>query len=33
MPFLGTFFILGIWSCFLIYLCFKPYAGEGVLPT
>ncbi|CAK7311107.1 Testis-expressed protein 35 [Vulpes lagopus] len=34
MPRLATLFILGLWSCFLIYLCFKPYAGEDdMLPS
>ncbi|CAK7296445.1 Testis-expressed protein 35 [Vulpes lagopus] len=34
MPRLATLFILGLWSCFLIYLCFKPYTGEDdMLPS
>eukprot|EP00071_Canis_lupus_P043156 XP_022276713.1 testis-expressed protein 35 isoform X9 [Canis lupus familiaris] len=34
MPHLATLFILGLWSCFLIYLCLKPYAGEDdMLPS
>ncbi|XP_077619255.1 testis-expressed protein 35 isoform X2 [Crocuta crocuta] len=33
VPCLGTLFILGIWSCFLMYLCFKSYVGEDVFPT
>ncbi|XP_077757959.1 testis-expressed protein 35 isoform X11 [Canis aureus] len=34
MPPLATLFILGLWSCFLIYLCLKPYAGEDdMLPS
>ncbi|XP_032175160.1 testis-expressed protein 35 isoform X5 [Mustela lutreola] len=30
---LATLFILGFWSCFLIYLYFQPYVVEDMLPT
>ncbi|XP_004762039.1 testis-expressed protein 35 isoform X5 [Mustela putorius furo] len=30
---LATLFILGFWSCFLIYLYFQPYVMEDMLPT
>lgn len=33
MPGLGTLFILGIWSCFLIYLYLNRDEMECVLPT